>query len=73
MCGDFDDNAPNEIEARLYAAFQVHAKLLLNETTRARHEPGSVSDYADRLMGDALNRALRDSMGAEEEIGRAHV
>ncbi len=67
MCGDFDDNEPSDLEARLFAAFQVHAKLLLGETARTKHEPGSVSAYADRLMGDALNRALRDSAAADND------
>lgn len=68
MCGALDDDeAQNPLEAELFAAFQVHARLMLDEIAKARHEPGSVSDYADRLMGDALNRALRDATSADDE------
>ncbi len=65
MCGELDDDGPSDLEARLFAAFTVHARLLIKEATSSKHETGSVSAYADRLMGDALNRALRDSGAAD--------
>ncbi len=64
MCGDDDDTGPT-LEERLYEAFLVHARLLLEETERNRPPSGTVAAYADRLMGDALNRAKRDAEKAE--------
>jgi hypothetical protein len=67
MCGELEDDGPSDLEQRLFAAFLVHTRLMLNETTRARHESGSVGAYADRLMGDALNRARRDAEAADPD------
>ena len=64
MCGEDDDDGPSALETRLYEAFLTHARLLLGETSSARHERGSIPEYADRLMGDALNRARRDAEAA---------
>jgi len=63
MCGEEDDLGPS-LEERLFEAFLVHARLLTEEIARNRSESGSVSAYADRLMGDALNRARRDAEAA---------
>lgn len=64
MCGELDGDGPSDMEARLFAAFLAHAKLLIAETARTRPEPGSAAAYADRLMGDALSRARRDAEAA---------
>ena len=45
MCGDFDDNAPNEIEARLYAAQLLAKQGHLNEAL-ARMRNLEQTDYA---------------------------
>jgi hypothetical protein len=67
MCGEDDDDGPTNLEARLFEAFLVHTRLLLGETSRNRNESGSIGAYADRLMGDALNRAKRDAEAAEND------
>jgi len=66
MCGD-DDNGASDIETRLFDAFLVHARLMLAEASRNKPDAGPVSAYADRLLGDALNRAKRDSEAADDE------
>jgi hypothetical protein len=68
MCGEDDDDGPTSLETRLFEAFLAHSRQLIAETSRNRAESGSVSAYADRLMGDALTRARRDAEAADEGV-----